>query len=222
VGSHLERYAQVFRVVEINSSFYRPHRRELYAKWAAATPDAFQFCVKVPKTITHAQRLRDCTGLFDEFLVAPVQGLGTKLACLLVQLPPSAAFDAAVTRAFLAMLRERFDRDIALEPRHASWFTADVATLLGEFHVARVAADPARVPEAAEPGGWNDMVYYRLHGSPRVYWSSYDDRYLDALTKRLHEHARTANRVWCIFDNTASGAAAGNALRVHRSTHCAD
>jgi uncharacterized protein YecE (DUF72 family) len=143
----------------------------------------------------------------------------------LVQLPPSAEFDAAVTRAFLAMLRERFDRDIALEPRHASWFTPDVATLLGEFHVARVAADPARVPEAAEPAGWNGMVYYRLHGSPRVYWSSYDDEYLDALTQRLQQHAQHAQHartVWCIFDNTASGAAAGNALRVHRSTRCAD
>ena len=57
-GSHLERYAQVFGAVEINSSFYRSHRRELYAKWAAATPDAFQFCVKVPKAITHARVVR--------------------------------------------------------------------------------------------------------------------------------------------------------------------
>jgi uncharacterized protein YecE (DUF72 family) len=216
-ASHLERYAQLFRAVEINSSFYRPHRRELYAKWAAATPDGFQFCVKVPKTITHVQRLRDCTGLLDEFLVAPMEGLGAKLGCLLVQLPPSAECDADVTREFLSTLRDRFDRAIALEPRHASWFTDDVARLLREYHVARVAADPARVPEAAEPGGFEAVVYYRLHGSPRVYWSSYDDEYLDAMAHRLSHHAQRATSVWCIFDNTASGAAAANALRVHGS-----
>jgi uncharacterized protein YecE (DUF72 family) len=214
-GSHLERYAQVFRAAEINSSFYRPHRRELYAKWAAAVPDGFRFSVKIPKAITHELRLRDCTELFEQFLEAPMHGLDVKLGGLLVQLPPSAEYDDIVTRSFLAMLRERFDRDVALEPRHATWFTDDVDRVLREFSVARVAADPARVPEAAEPGGYEDTVYYRLHGSPRVYWSSYEDGYLDALAARLTEHARRAQRVWCIFDNTASGAAAGNALWVH-------
>jgi uncharacterized protein YecE (DUF72 family) len=216
-GTHLERYARIFRAAEINSSFYRPHRRALYEKWAASTPDSFAFSVKLPKTITHTQRLRDSEQLLDQFLTAPLEGLGGKVVCLLVQLPPSAEFDDVVTRVFLELLRARFDREVVIEPRHASWFNADVASLLREYRVARVAADPARVPEAAQLGGWEETVYYRLHGSPRVYWSTYPDDYLDVLAGRLRDAARHARSVWCIFDNTASGAAAGNALRVHMS-----
>ena len=56
-GSHLERYATRFSCVEINSSFYRPHRQETYARWAASVPENFRFAVKMPRTITHHARL---------------------------------------------------------------------------------------------------------------------------------------------------------------------
>ena len=79
---------------------------------------------------------------------------------------------------------------------------------LAERRVARVAADPAVVPRAADPGGWGGLRYFRLHGSPVTYRSPYSDDYLDALTARL----RAGD--WCIFDNTASGAALGNAVGV--------
>ena len=79
--------------------------------------------------------------------------------------------------------------------------------------MARVAADPAVVPAAAEPGGWDGLVYYRLHGSPKVYYSAYPDEYLEALAKTLTRAAKSAE-VWCIFDNTAAFAATANALDV--------
>ena len=81
------------------------------------------------------------------------------------------------------------------------------------YRVARVAADPAVVPAAAEPGGWDGMVYYRLHGSPKVYYSSYRDEYLETLAMTLTRAAKAA-AVWCIFDNTAAFAATANALDV--------
>ena len=108
-------------------------------------------------------------------------------------------------------LRDRFDGDVALEPRHASWFEPAADRLVTGYRIARVAADPAVVPAAAEPGGWDGLVYYRLHGSPKVYYSAYADEYLEALAKTLTRSARTAE-VWCIFDNTAEGAATANAL----------
>ena len=74
-----------------------------------------------------------------------------------------------------------------------------------------MAADPARVPAAAEPGGHPGVAYYRLHGSPRIYWSAYDEPYLDRLAAQMRSAARTADEVWCIFDNTASGSAIPNA-----------
>jgi len=212
-GTHLERYARVLRGAEINASFYRSLRPALYAKWAAAVPHDFRFAVKVPKSVTHEQRLLDCEELLATFLdeVAP---LAEKLGPLLVQLPPSLEYDASLAGAFFAVLRALHDGPIALEPRHATWFTADAAALMVEYEVARVAADPARVPEAALPGGARDLVYFRLHGSPRVYWSRYDGAWLDALAEQVAEATHSAREVWCIFDNTASSSALPNALEL--------
>ena len=210
-GTHLQRYAGRFNAVEINSSFYRQHRPATYEQWAASVPTNFRFAVKIPKAITHEQRLVAADVLLDVFLDEATR-LGEKLGCLLVQLPPSLAYDAPTVGLFLDDLRDRYHGAVALEPRHPSWFTGDVATLLSGYRVSRVAADPAPVPVAAEPGGWPELVYIRLHGSPRMYYSAYDEPYLDQLAERLREAAMRAREVWCILDNTALGAAMPNAL----------
>ena len=211
--SHLARYAQVLPAVEINSTFYRSHQTATFAKWATSVPRTFRFSVKVPRQITHDQHLAASAPLLDAFLteIAP---LGQRLACVLVQLPPSLAFEARVARSFLKALRKRFDRGVAVEPRHASWFGESANLALNDFKVARVAADPPRVEGGAEPGGWPGLAYFRLHGSPRAYYSPYDDHYLDSLEGKLRALRRRRIPTWCIFDNTASGAAAGNALSV--------
>jgi len=210
-GSHLERYAARFDAVEINSSFHRPHRPATYARWSASVPESFRFSVKLPKTITHTLRLQQAGETLKTFL-AEAAGLGDKLGCLLVQLPPSLSFDPAVATDFFADLRSRSPVPLACEPRHPSWFTPPVDEILGELGVARVAADPARVPEAAEPGGAGKLRYYRLHGSPKMYYSAYSEEYLAALASRLQAERAAGRTVWCIFDNTTLGAAAGNAL----------
>ena len=214
-GTHLARYAQTLNAVEINSSFYRPHTTQLYAKWAAAATERFRFSVKLPKSITHELLLFDCDALLCDFL-DQVQGLGERLGCVLIQLPPSLEYDASLAGAFFEMFRALHDGAVALEPRHPSWFTRDAAHLLAGYDVARVAADPACVPSAAIPGGSPDLVYFRLHGSPRIYWSRYDDDFLDELALRISRAARRAKAVWCIFDNTASGSAIPNALGLVR------
>ena len=209
--SHLARYAAVLPAVEINSTFHRPHRAATFERWAASVPRAFRFSVKLPRAITHDQRLRRAAPLLDAFL-ADLEPLGAKLGCLLVQLPPSLDFDARIARGFFTALRKRFDRGIALEPRHASWFDARAERLLIDHEIARVAVDPPRVSGGDTPGGWGGLAYYRLHGSPRIYYSSYMDDYLDALADRLRALRRRRIPTWCIFDNTTLGAATGNAL----------
>jgi uncharacterized protein YecE (DUF72 family) len=208
--SHLARYSQVLPAVEINSTFHRPHRASTFARWAASVPRAFRFSVKMPRTITHDQRLTDAA-LLETFL-ADLAPLRSRLGCLLVQLPPSLAFDARVARRFFKALRQRFDRGIALEPRHASWFGEPADRLLTDFEVARVAADPAKADGGGEPGGWPGLAYFRLHGSPRVYYSSYEDEFLQALACKLQALRRCRIPTWCIFDNTTLGAATRNAL----------
>jgi uncharacterized protein YecE (DUF72 family) len=210
-GSHLERYAAVLDAVEINSSFYRPHRTATYERWAASVPEDFRFAVKVPKAITHERRLKDVDDVLDRFL-SEVGGLGSKLGPLLVQLPPSLNFQAGVADRFLGELRNRIQGSIVCEPRHASWFTPEVEELLAKLRISRVAADPAPVPGADEPGGWRGLSYYRLHGSPRIYYSAYSAEYLAAIAEVLARDAAAGIETWCIFDNTAAFAATGDAL----------
>ncbi|HUR90994.1 MAG TPA: DUF72 domain-containing protein [Ramlibacter sp.] len=210
-GSHLQRYAQRFAAAEINSSFHRPHQPFVWQRWADSVPPTFRFCAKLPKTITHDKRLAGAETELDAFL-AQVAPLRDTLACLLVQLPPSFAFDAGIVQPFLDALRRRWRKDVALEPRHVTWFAPEVDALLASHRIARVLADPVRFAAAAAPGGWPQLVYLRLHGSPRVYYSSYETSLIDALAHRIAMELRAGHTVWCIFDNTASGAAAHNAL----------
>lgn len=210
-GSHLQRYSRSLNAAEINSSFHRPHRASTYERWAASVPEDFRFSAKVPKAITHERRLAGCEDLLDAF-VAESGGLGTKLGCLLVQLPPSLAFEETIIRGFFGALSRRTQAPVACEPRHASWFTEGADRALAELQVARVAADPPRAAGADEPGGSSRLVYYRLHGSPRMYYSDYGDEMLARLAARLASSARSGLAAWCIFDNTMSAAATGNAL----------
>ncbi|MFV3326810.1 DUF72 domain-containing protein [Pseudomonas sp. NY15372] len=148
VGSHLQRYAVRLGAVEINSAFYRPHKPQTYARWAASVPDHFRFSVKVPKTITHEQRLHACDALLEAFLEQSGQ-LGERLGCLLVQLPPSLQYDPHVARRFFEAVRRRY---------------------AGQ----RLAA-------------------------------------------QLRASCEANVTTWCIFDNTAAGAALGNALALQAS-----
>lgn len=210
-GSHLQRYAGRLNAAEINSSFYRPHRCQTYAAWAAAVAADFRFSVKLPKAITHEARLKGCQGLLDTFL-EEVGGLGERLGCLLVQLPPSLALDAQVAEDFLRGLRKLHGGPVALEARHASWFDPAADALLTSWQVGRVLADPVLFDAGRWPGGDPATVYLRLHGSPRRYYSAYERPLLDTLAARLRLAASASRHVWCIFDNTASGAAAADAL----------
>lgn len=208
-GSHLERYARVLNAVEINSSFYKPHQPATYARWAGSVPDDFRFAVKLPRSISHDQRLVAVDALLAAF-ADQANTLAGKLGCILVQLPPSLKLDSAVADTFFTALRQRFHCALACEARHGSWFTAEGTALLRQHGVTRVIADPP----AGSPGEFvptTDAVYARLHGSPRMYYSSYADAYLDQVAAYI-----ASRDAWCIFDNTASGAALANALHLQR------
>ena len=211
-GTHLQRYARAFTCAEINSSFHRPHSAATYAKWAGCTSAVFRYAVKVPRAITHDQKLRRARPALERFL-DETAGLGKKRGPLLVQLPPSLAFEPRVATRFFALVRERYRGPIVCEPRHETWFTRAAGDLLIRHKVARVAADPAPATGADRPGGWSGIVYFRLHGSPRKYWSRYDDMFIAKLAEQIRRIAFSAD-VWCIFDNTASGAALENAIEL--------
>jgi uncharacterized protein YecE (DUF72 family) len=211
--SHLERYAQVFSCAEINSSFYRSHRQNTWERWARAVPATFRFAVKAPKTITHESEL-NCTEEDLKSFLGQAQLLGNSLGPILFQTPPSLVFESEKANRIFSLLRGMYDGPVAIEPRHVSWFAAEVDQHLSQFEIARVAADPAPTSAGKHPGGTELLSYYRLHGTPRKYYSSYSDEILSQLAESVRGRM-TGGDVWVIFDNTASGAAAGDALRLH-------
>ena len=211
-GTHLERYSRALNCCEINSSFYRPHKHQTWERWASSVPAGFRFSVKAPRTITHHSRLNCGSELLEPFL-EQIRFLRDRLGPILIQLPPSLAFDGGIARKFLRLLRRLHSGDVAWEPRHNSWFDEPADDLLKEFHISRVAADPACAPAAARPGGWAGVAYFRLHGSPRLYYSRYTPDFVNGLAAQLANLA-TGAQVWCVFDNTASGFAIQNALEL--------
>jgi uncharacterized protein YecE (DUF72 family) len=211
-GSHLIRYSELFNCCEINSSFYRSHKPETWERWASSVPAGFRFSVKLPKTITHEAKLSCDSAALSTFF-QQVSVLKDKLGPVLIQLPPSLAFDLDRSKTFLLLLRDIYPGPVVLEPRHKSWFKDGVDDLLRNFRVARAAADPPCVSIAGMPGGHTSLVYFRLHGSPRKYYSAYSNKFLNRLVAQFTNLARTTN-VWCVFDNTASGYAIENARQL--------
>ncbi len=204
-GSQLTRYSGRLDCVEINSSFYRPHRPATYDRWRTAVPRGFRFAVKAPRSITHEARLKNVGDTLTGFL-GQASALAEALGPILFQLPPSLAFDRSTAESFLALLRRVHAGEVVFEPRHQSWFEVTPEAMFTAYRVGRVAADPACCSDAAKPGGWPGLRYWRLHGSPKMYFSAYGETRLEALAPEF----KTDD--WCIFDNTASGAAIEDAM----------
>ncbi|KAB7767287.1 DUF72 domain-containing protein [Xanthomonas maliensis] len=213
--SVLQRYASRFDAVEINSTFYRPHRASTYARWADSVPERFRFAVKLPLSISHDARLQGTEALLDAFL-AQAGALGPRLGCLLLQLPPSLALDARVAGRFFAQLRRRWDGAVVCEPRHSSWFAAPALRLLQRHRIARCAADPAVVPAAAIPAAGDGPLYWRWHGQPQMYYSAYPHSALAHLATVVSAALPHQAERWVIFDNTAAGHAVSDALQLQR------
>lgn len=202
-GSGLTRYASVFDGVEVNSTFYRRHKTSTFERWAGTTPEGFRFAVKIPKEITHERAMKDIRQPFEIFL-QDISALDDKRGPLLCQLPPSLRFDLETFDAAFDTMRNLDQGSIVLEVRHKSWASEQAIALLQRYSIDRVLADPALVWPASDFR--QPPCYVRLHGKPKVYYSSYSDAEIDAFSKLLGPDS------WCVFDNTASGAAIENAL----------
>lgn len=202
-GSGLTRYASVFDGVEINSTFYRRHKPSTFARWAESVQDTFRFAVKIPKEITHIRAMKEIGKAFDIFL-EDISPLDEKRGPLLCQLPPSLTFRSKEIESAFKAMRNADRGTVVIEARHDSWASDEVADLLRRYSIDRVLADPALVWSAESFP--HAPRYVRLHGKPEIYYSSYTDEEILSFSKLL------APDSWCVFDNTASGAAIENAL----------
>jgi uncharacterized protein YecE (DUF72 family) len=150
-------YAERFRTVEINFTFYRMPTEKLLAGWAEGTPEHFTFTLKAPRRITHDAKLQRCEDLLQTFC-RTARTLGPKLATLLFQLPPNFKKNADVLRAFVELIPE--ETRAAFEFRHASWLDAETFDLLRSRNLALCVADSEKMSTPVELTA--DYSYFRL------------------------------------------------------------
>ncbi|HTJ47409.1 MAG TPA: DUF72 domain-containing protein [Kofleriaceae bacterium] len=201
--------ANVFGALEINGSFYTQIKAETFTRWREQTPDEFRFALKGHRFITHYKRLIDCDDSVRR-LRDPARKLGEKLHAVVWQLPSTMKADVPRLARFMKSLKLWRDVRHAMELRHASWFTDEVARVLEDAEVAVCLSDAPDFPM------WRrvttDLVYVRLHGHTRKYASSYPRPSLSRWAVEIDRWMREGRDVHAYLDNDAEGAAARNAI----------
>lgn len=200
-------YSQAFNCVEINSTFYRKPTAKTLLKWTGETPDDFRFFIKMPKTISHEKRLKDCREEISEFCLHIQEHLKEKLSGFLYQFPPS--FKNTPENIDLIVNHLDFNYLNIIEFRHESWWREEILNLLKDHRIVFSGVSfPGNLPEDVvvnHPG----ILYYRLHGTPVLYRSEYSGEFIG----RLAEKIRTGDyQAFIFFNNTWGTAATKNAL----------
>ena len=206
--SRLEFYSSHFNSIEINSSFYKVPQQKTAARWAASVPPAFRFTFKLLRDVTHIKELNFKQEDIYSFMKA-INGVGSKKACILVQLPPS------LTTAYLPQMdtllrtlqtcNEGWQWDVAVEFRNRAWYNEEVYDLLEENRCALVMHDkPSCAPPWKEPFG--DFTYLRFHGPAGDYRGSYSGDQLRDQAERVEDLVASGKRVHVYFNNTAGDA----------------
>jgi uncharacterized protein YecE (DUF72 family) len=201
-------YLREFDTVELNASFYRWPRPEIFRSWRERTPDGFQFVVKAPRGLTHARKLHE-PEVWVERIEAAWRELGDRAAVLLVQLPPTLGRDEARLEYFLKTVPDRIR--VAVEFRHDSWLQDGVFALLERYRAAYVVTSGAKLPcvlRATAP-----FVYVRWHGPDHehLYAGSYPEDDLGWWADRIQEWTGAGLDVYGYFNNDGEGHAVRNA-----------
>lgn len=153
---YLKHYSRQFNTIEMNTTHYRIPTAEMVAKWKNESESDFKFCPKIPQTISHSSNLGLKTGLIEQFTEA-IEGLGEKLGCCFMQMPPYFGADRLpVLEAFLKAFPLHIP--LAVEVRHESWFESvknatQLFDILEKYNTSTVITDVA---------GRRDVLHMRL------------------------------------------------------------
>ena len=213
-GSELEFYAQTFDTVELNVTFYRLPPTATFRSWATRVPDGFLFAVKASRYLTHVRRLQEPRPSV-ELLVERVSELGSHLGPILIQLPPDLEVDIKALEATLDAFPAGLQ--LAVEPRHASWFIEDLRQSLTDRGVALCLADRRRpITPIWQTADWTYLRFHAGRGTPS---SCYEGRDLEAWAERLDTAWGRAASGFAYFNNDSSGCALRDASVFARLLH---
>jgi uncharacterized protein YecE (DUF72 family) len=200
-----EFYAQHFDTIEINNTFYKFPEKKLFDNWYSKALPHFTFSVKVPQVITHHQRFRETEKLLHDFYSIASEGLKEKLGPVLFQLPPSMKYDEALLRNIIGQLNTAHQN--VIEFRHISWWRKDVFEALQAANITFCGVSYPGLN--SDPVTDLPLAYYRFHGVPRLYYSSYDQSFLEQVARSIS--GGNVTEAYIYFNNTAEGAALENA-----------
>ncbi|WP_432092716.1 DUF72 domain-containing protein [Streptomyces sp. bgisy100] len=204
----LEEYARRFATVECNNAFYRLPAEDTFATWRDRTPQGFVMAVKASRYLTHIKRLRDPEEPVRR-LMGHAAGLGPRLGPVLLQLPPTLRADAGALDAALGCFPD--GTRVAVEPRHPSWWTAEVRRTLERHGAALCWADRESRPVTPlwRTAGWG---YLRLHGGRAEPWPRYGRQALATWVRRISDTWPADAEVFVYFNNDTDGAAVRDAV----------
>lgn len=200
-----EYYCEHFNAIEMNMTFYKFPRAESLQNWYKRSPADFRFSVKAPRVITHFKRLKDSEKYLRDFYSAVERGLRDKLGCVLFQFPSS--LSASIGQAErLANMLDRSVRNV-VEFRHVSWWDQEIINELNQASIVMAGMSHPELPDAVIQS--KPFCYYRFHGVPHLYHSSYDDHTLEHVFSQVTN--QNAQESFVFFNNTISGAGLHNA-----------
>jgi uncharacterized protein YecE (DUF72 family) len=205
-------YCEHFDTLELNVTFYRFPEMASLQNWYNKSPARFLFSVKAPRLITHYKKFEDCASLLADFYTTIRNGLQEKLGCVLFQLPPSLAYTPALLTKIAGQLDPAFNN--VIEFRHSSWWNRDVYETLAARHLTFCGISHPQLPD--QPIATTDVVYYRFHGVPRLYYSGYSNEFLDTIARNISGF-ETVKQAFLYFNNTADVIAIANARHLQSS-----
>ena len=197
-----EYYSSKFDTLELNVTFYRFPQLKFLQNWYSISPDGFSFAIKVPRLITHYKQLNDCEKLLNDFYSTAELGLKDKLGAVLFQFPPQFKYSDERLERIINHLHNGFTNSV--EFRHESWWTDKVYRQLKKKKIIFCGISHPGLPDQAIVT--NKTAYYRFHGTPRRYYSSYDQSTLKKIADTIRETA-IVKEAFVFFNNTATVAA---------------
>jgi len=204
----LQFYANHFRTVEINSTFYHLPLESTVKKWREQVPDDFIFAVKASRYITHIKRLLDEESVKN--FLGRAKLLKEKLGVILFQLPPSFKANNERLENFIRLLPKKYRYTV--EFRDDSWFTEETYEILRKRDVAICFSD---LKGKCTPLVLTaSFVYVRLHGPQKAYRGLYNSKELAEWAKRLDRWSRAGKTCFLYFDNDERGYAIKNAAEL--------
>ncbi len=198
----LKLYSETYNTVEINSTFYRKPTAKTLQKWMDETPDDFKFFIKIPKTISHSGYSENKKDEFSNFCNYINENIEDKLAGFLIHFPSSFHCNENNIEWLTETLSDDFL--IAVEFRHDSWWTDDIFTIFKQHQWMFCGGSfSGKIPEDVIVTN-SKIGYYRLHGRPTLYKSSYSEAFLNHLAKEI----KASNQAFYIYFNNTWGTSA--------------